>query len=122
MKLSFKTRTGCLIETSQVETEKDLFRAVARLQEIFSADHQCGCCESNDIQHRARIVDDNEYFELSCVSCTASLSFGQTKKGGSLFAKRKDPDGNVLPNRGWKTWKAATSANGLVSQPRKVSQ
>ena len=119
MKLTFKTRTGCLVETSQVDTEKDLFRAVAKLQEIFSADHQCGSCESSDLQYRVRTVEDNEYFELACVTCSASLNFGQTKKG-SLFAKRKDAEGNILPNRGWKLWKslAAPSQNGIVSQPR----
>lgn len=109
MKATFKTRTGCLIETSQVDTEKDLFRAIAKAQEIFSADDCCGSCGGQDISFRHRIIDENEYFELACRGCTATLKFGQSKKG-SLFPKLKDKDGAWLPNRGWTVYRALAEA------------
>ena len=123
MKLTFKTRTGCLIEISQVDSEKDLFRAVANLQAIFAAEDACGCCQSTDISYRTRIIDDNEYFDLICNACSASFRFGQTRKG-SLFPKRKDEQNQPLPNRGWSVYRAlpSPSQQGLVSQPKRSQQ
>ena len=39
------------------------------------------------------------------MDCGAVLGFGQHKKGGTLFPKRKDADGNWLENRGWYKYK-----------------
>jgi hypothetical protein len=33
------------------------------------------------------------------------------KKGGGLFPKRKDKDGNWLPDRGWVKWNSKTQQN-----------
>ncbi len=123
MKLTFKTRTGYLIETSQVDTEKELFKATANLQAIFAAEDSCGCCQSPYISYRFRTIDENDYYDLVCNACSASFRFGQTRKG-SLFPKRKDDQNQPLPNRGWSVWKSLPEAknNALVSQPRKVSQ
>jgi hypothetical protein len=49
-------------------------------------------------------VEGNDYFEIRCADCGAILAFGQHKKGVTLFPKRKDDDGNYLPNRGWHKW------------------
>ena len=51
-----------------------------------------------------RNVDGNDYYELRCNDCGAVLAFGQHKKGGTLFPKRKDDEGNYLPNKGWHKW------------------
>ena len=50
-----------------------------------------------------RTVEGNDYFELKCTDCGAVLSFGQHKKGGTLFPKRKDESG-WLKNKGWHKW------------------
>jgi hypothetical protein len=43
------------------------------------------------------------HYELICGACGGQFSFGQHKKGGSLFPKRKGDNG-FLPNRGWHKW------------------
>ncbi len=121
MKVQYKTRDGrCLFEV-QAETPKELFKGIAQIQDIFEADTACGCCASTNLRYSVRTVDDNDYYDLQCSDCTASLSFGQHKKGGSLFPRRKEQGGAILPNRGWKKWDRtiAPPADGLVSQPRR---
>ena len=51
-----------------------------------------------------RSVEGNDYYELRCGNCGGILSFGQHKKGGTLFPKRKDDNNNYLPNKGWHKW------------------
>ena len=70
-------------------TCKDIFREVAEIQEIFEADRNCGLCGEPDIRYRVRAVDDNEFFELVCGNCQATLPIGQKKDGKGLFPKRK---------------------------------
>lgn len=83
--------------------QKEVFKELALIEEIF-AESSCGVCNKNNIRHLVRNVDDNNYFELRCTDCGAVLAFGQHKKGGTLFPKRKDDNGNYLPNRGWYKW------------------
>jgi len=83
--------------------QKELFKELATIQEIFGED-KCGCCSKNNLKYLVRNVDDNNYYELRCNDCGAILSFGQHKKGGTLFPKRKDDEGNYLPNKGWHKW------------------
>jgi len=83
--------------------QKEIFKELALIQEIF-AEESCGLCGSKDLRFIVRNVDGNDYYELRCNSCGAILAFGQHKKGGTLFPKRKDDDGNYLPNRGWHKW------------------
>lgn len=100
------------------EAPKDLFKLVAQLQDIFEADSQCGCCGSANVHYSVRTFEDNDYYELACTDCSAKLSFGQHKKGGTLFPKR---DGE---SRGWKKWEPqrAERADGLASGPRAVGR
>ena len=90
---------------------KELFADLATVQEIFGSDPRCEVCDS-EARCQHRIVDDNHYYELVCTNqqCRARLSFGQHKKGGGLFPKRKDEDGNWIPNRGWAKWEASRTA------------
>ena len=88
--------------------QKEVFKELATIQEIFSED-KCGLCNKNSIKYVCRNVEGNDYYELKCNDCGAVLSFGQHKKGGTLFPKRKDDDGAYLPNRGWYKWSGKDS-------------
>ncbi len=83
--------------------QKELFKELATIQEIFG-EEKCGNCNKDSIRFVVRNVDDNDYYELRCADCNSILSFGQHKKGGTLFPKRKDENGNYLPNKGWHKW------------------
>ena len=56
------------------------------------------------VQFRVRNVEDNDYYELVCRGCGARFAFGQNKKGGGLFPKRRGEDGKSLPDRDWAKW------------------
>ena len=83
--------------------QKELFKNLSIVQEVFS-EVQCGICGSHNIKFVVRNVDGNEYYECRCMDCGAVLSFGQHKKGDTLFPKRKDEQGNWLENNGWYKW------------------
>jgi hypothetical protein len=83
--------------------QKEIFKELALIQEIFS-EAKCGICSSTNIKFVVRNVDGNDYYELRCMDCGAILAFGQHKKGGTLFPKRKDDSGNYLPHHGWHKW------------------
>jgi hypothetical protein len=83
--------------------QKEIFKELALIQEIFSED-TCGLCKSTNLKFIVRSVEGNDYYELRCMDCGAILSFGQHKKGGTLFPKRKDDENNWLPNNGWHKW------------------
>jgi hypothetical protein len=105
MKATYTSQDGRLIFEIEAESPKAAFMKIATLQEIFEADNACGCCHSVNIHLKHRVTEeDYHYYELAC-DCGARLQFGQTKKGGLLFAKRRDDDGHDLPDRGWAVWK-----------------
>jgi hypothetical protein len=85
--------------------QKEIFKEIALIQEIFG-EEKCGICGNSSIRYIVRNVEGNDYYELRCneSKCGGILSFGQHKKGGTLFPKRKDDDNNYLPNRGWHKW------------------
>lgn len=99
MKLKYKVNDKLEFEL-EAEGQKQVFKELATIQEIFG-ESQCGCCKSGDVKFVVRNVDDNDYYELRCTKCGAVLSYGQHKKGGTLFPKRKDENGNYLDNNGW---------------------
>jgi hypothetical protein len=102
MELQYRTRNGRLWLKVDAASHKDLFRAVAVVQEVFEAETHCGCCTSDLIRFQTRKVDAFEFFELVCDHCDARFEFGQHKNGQTLFPKRRDEDGKPLANRGWK--------------------
>ena len=83
--------------------QKELFKELATIQEIFG-EEKCSACNKTNIRFVVRNVESNDYYELRCNDCGSVLSFGQYKKGATLFPKRKDDDGNYLPNKGWYKW------------------
>lgn len=101
MKASYQTRNGQVTFELEGQDIKDVFRQLAKVQEVFDAEAQCGMCESKDIRFLARKVEDFDFYELDCQKCHAHFSFGQAKKGGALFPKRRDENGAPLPHDGW---------------------
>jgi hypothetical protein len=108
MKAHYKTAR--ITFEMEADNPKALWKKIALVQEIFDTDRKCGCCQSENIRFRSRQVDDFEFFELGCIDCHARLQFGQNKKGGGLFAKRRDEDGNYLPDNGWSVYKPKTTS------------
>jgi len=109
MKAHYRTKSGRISFEVEAQTFKQLFQAIAETQEVFEADTNCGCCNSANIRFRVRSAQDNEFYEIYCEDCTATLSFGQTRQGNKLYAKRKDNDGTPIPNRGWRVWRRGES-------------
>lgn len=105
MKITYTTGSGRITAEFEADSQKDLFTEINRFQEVFEED-KCGKCGNTDIKYVVRNVDDNQYYELRCSNpkCAARLAFGAHKKGGGLFPKRKDNDGNWLPDHGWTKW------------------
>lgn len=102
MKLRYKVSSKLEFEL-EAEGQKEIFKELASIQEIFG-EEKCGLCQSTNLRFVTRNVDGNDYYELRCADCGAVLAYGQHKKGGTLFPKRKDDEGNYLPNRGWYKW------------------
>lgn len=109
MKAHYTTAGGLNFEID-ADSPKAMFKKIALVQEIFDSDKTCGACQSVDICFRSRQVDDFEFFELACRSCNARLQFGQHKKGGGLFPKRRDEDGHFMLDNGWAVFKTKTTA------------
>ena len=118
MEAQLKTADGRLVFKVTGETPKALFKEIAGLQEVFEAESSCGCCNGTAIRFQARQVEDFDFYELVCRNneCRARFQFGQAKKGGGLFPKRKDDDGNWLPNRGWEKYVKPGNAASAPSQ------
>jgi len=99
MEAQLKAAGGRLAIKVEATTAKELFKAVASVDELFNGETSCGLCQSTDLRFVVREVDGNDYFELRC-KCGGKFQFGQKKKGGELFPKRRDDNG-FLPNGGW---------------------
>lgn len=119
MKAILKTAGGRLAFEITGEKVKDVFREIAHVQEIFDAEQKCGICGSPDIRFLARQVEEYDFYELACMrdGCRARFAFGQNKKGGALFPKRKDEDGNWLPNGGWSKYEKPGVAPATAGKP-----
>lgn len=110
MKILYRANEKLSFEL-EASGQKEVFKELATIQEIFSEEN-CGLCGSNSIKFVVRNVDNNDYYELRCTEnkCGAVLAFGQHKKGGTLFPKRKDDDNKYLPNKGWHKYSPNKSA------------
>tara|TARA_Y100000004_G_C8912666_1_gene411657 strand:- start:281 stop:610 length:330 start_codon:yes stop_codon:yes gene_type:complete len=100
---------GSLTIEFEAETVKDIFKQASSLEEVFG-EVKCGKCGSENVRFVVRENDGNEYYELRCMECGARLAFGVHKKGGGLFPRRKDSDGNWLPDNGWQKWNPKTKS------------
>ncbi len=99
-----KLKAGGLLFEVDYKDEKSFFEEIAHIQEVF--DQTCGKCGNPDIKFVVRKVEKYKFYEFRCKSksCGARLSFGSHEEGGTLFPKRKDEDGNYLPDQGWTKW------------------
>ena len=107
MNVTYNTSNGRMSVEFQVDTQVDLFQQLAFFQEVFG-EAGCGKCGSENLRFQVRTVEDNHYYELRCLDCGAKLAFGVKKQGGRLFPRRKDKEGNWLPDNGWVKWNKET--------------
>lgn len=114
MKLQYTTTDGRMTVELEGKTQTDIIEQLAEFQDVF----ETGPCvrgkkSSDKVKFQVREVDGNKYYELVCTDSDfdlkgARLSFGQHKKGGTLFVKRKDKDGKYLDNNGWTKYNKET--------------
>jgi len=123
MKAKWKNNKGNVEVEFECCSESDLVKKIALLEklqpsmseaadvDLFNAlsaahnndvlkDEACGKCKSKNTYHVIREVDENKYYELRCPDCYAKLPFGVNKKGGGLYAKRRD-DSGIRGTNGW---------------------
>lgn len=103
MKVSYTTSDNRMTVEIDGKDNKDVFNQLSLFQEIYES-RRCGACDSDRVRFQVRDVQGNTYFEIKCLDCGSVLAFGQKRSDGSLFPKRKDKDGNWLPNGGWVKW------------------
>lgn len=84
----------------EAESVKEAIRDLSEFVEVFG-ESTCGACGSDQVQPRHRSAKGYDFYEIACLSCRATLSFGQTREGGRLFAKRRDQDGREIGQNGW---------------------
>tara|TARA_Y100001938_G_scaffold141190_1_gene210579 strand:- start:17 stop:391 length:375 start_codon:yes stop_codon:yes gene_type:complete len=80
---------------------KEIFEQLAVFDSVFgnTTNKANG---SDNIGFRVREKDGNKYYEMYDRDTFHTLKFGQTKKDGSLFPRRKDRDTDEwYPNGGW---------------------
>ncbi len=82
---------GNLTVEFEGETQKDIFKQLSSLEEVFG-EKVCGKCGSENLRFIVRENDGNEFYELRCLDCGAKLAFGAHKKGG----KNGTPKPNLL--------------------------
>ena len=117
MKVTYKTGKFT-VEAEGSSTE--VFEQLASFDSVFG-----NCVNkangSENIGFRHREVDGNHYYELYDKDTFHVLKFGKTKKDGSLFPRRKDADGNWLPDGGWAKFDPnAPNVKQAKSEPAKT--
>tara|TARA_Y100000310_G_C20481014_1_gene714680 strand:- start:332 stop:667 length:336 start_codon:yes stop_codon:yes gene_type:complete len=103
MRINYTSRSGRISVELEAETQRDAFQQLSDFQEIFD-EVSCGKCASENLRFVVRTVDENQFYEIRCLDCGARLEFGSMKQGGRLFPRRKDKEGNWLPDNGWVKW------------------
>jgi hypothetical protein len=86
MQAEYTTANGKLKVRVTAETQKELFREVSKIAEIFEAE-PCGLCESENVRFRTRTAGAFEFYELHCLDCDATRQYGQLRDGAHLFPK-----------------------------------
>jgi hypothetical protein len=110
MKVTYTLDNGLTVEL-EGKTQTDIWDQLAEFQEVFGnttcvAKIKGQVVKSDKVKFVKRTVDDNDYYELLCVDGESPLfmykkSFGQHKKGGTLFPKRDVPEGCIPGLNGW---------------------
>ena len=109
MLIRYKALGGQLEVEFDATGEKDLFTKLGPIQELIDQ-CKCGKCKSTHVRFNHRVHGEYDFYELKCADCGAALGFGQRKDGSGLFPKRKDTDGNLLPDGGWSIYVPGSSS------------
>jgi hypothetical protein len=118
MKIRYQTASGRMEFEGEASTVKEAFEWLSTVQELFE-ESTCGLCGQENLTYEVREYDGNNYYKLHCRDCHATLDFGQRRDGSNLFIKRKDADGNVLPNRGWYRYQGNAPKTNAAPTPAK---
>ena len=107
--MKIKYVLGKLTVEFEADTVREVFGQLSSFQEVFG-EIKCGKCSSDNLRFVVRENEGNEYYEVRCQDCGAKLAFGAHKKGGGLFPRRKDADGNWLSDHGGQKWNPKTKS------------
>ena len=107
IQMIYRSPNGRITFQTQVESARQAFEALARIQGVFE-EECCGLCGSKGIHCQVRTTSGGDYYEWVCADCGATLTVGQNKDGKRLFIRRTDEDRNPLPNGGWFVWQPNT--------------
>lgn len=120
IEVTYRSRNPRFVIKATGETPKDVFGDLASMAEILDASEACGKCGCTEIAPRVRRIEEDVFYEAKCTAsdCGATLGFGQSRKGGFLFPKRKDEEKKWMPNKGWTIY----SAGGNQQQDTRQSQ
>jgi hypothetical protein len=116
MRVEYSVKLGGrdIVVSNECESDSDVFKFLYHMQELFD---DCVCVRNGQTSDKVRVnvrtdKEDNEYYEMVCYDqskpeCNyAKRVFGQNKKGGGLFPKSKDEEGN------WKPWRKYNKETG----------
>ena len=121
MRAKYTTRNGRLTIEIEAPALKDLFKDLGMVAEVFDSETECGMCGKDHIRFVHRTSKGFDFYELRCDSCGARFQFGQKKEGGNdLFPKRRDSNGNNLPDGGWSRYEGGDSNSGGQSTQRET--
>lgn len=88
LEVHYKSPNGQYQAKFAGENSKDIFEQIAKFEEIFCNNLVCQSCKENNTRLNVREdKEGNKYYERVCNKCYHSFSFGQKKKGGTLFPK-----------------------------------
>lgn len=106
MEAQYKTRSGRLVVKVEGQLFSAIIRGISEVEEVLRND-KCGCCESVNVRPNYRRSGNYDFYEMLCQDCGAALGLGVRQSDQRLFPRRKDEDGNLLPNGGWKKWQGS---------------
>jgi hypothetical protein len=108
MRVEFSVSLGGrpIVVSEDCESDSAMFEFIHHMQELFD---NSTCSRNGETSSQVRVNvrtdgDENKYYEMVCFDprkpeCHyAKRKFGVNKKGGGLFPKNKDEEGN------WKPW------------------
>lgn len=104
-----KVKIGNTLHDITYDNDKELFHAIARLNDIFGHTN-CGKCDSENIKYQVRKAHskaknkDFFYYELVCNDCSCKFSFGSLEDAKNLYPKTRAKDGKPKPNKGWEMY------------------
>jgi hypothetical protein len=124
MQVTYKTADGRLTFTFDATNDKEVFARIGSIQELY----EDGTVEidgeevpETDVRYRCRTVGKFSFPEKFYKGNNAALrgyykAYSEGENG--LYPKRKDKDGNWLPNGGWTKWEGNQGEEKVEEQPK----